>query len=150
MSNVRWNFRLGPIQINSRFGAISWGIVGAVALVCCCGGLVGSFGDDETPARPAVKSSALVTTAPPATQPQVAPSPTKSPVAKSSPAPKRTASATPSPTRKPSPPAPKNDPRFDTCKEANANGYGPYVEGEDPEFEWYRDRDGDGMVCEPA
>jgi S1-C subfamily serine protease len=40
------------------------------------------------------------------------------------------------------------DPRFDTCGEANSNGYGPYVSGIDPEYDWYRDRDGDGIVCE--
>jgi hypothetical protein len=40
------------------------------------------------------------------------------------------------------------DPRFDTCKAANAAGYGPYQQGVDPEYDWYRDRDGDGSVCE--
>lgn len=40
------------------------------------------------------------------------------------------------------------DLRFDTCGGANANGYGPYVSGIDPEYDWYRDRDGDGIVCE--
>ncbi|MEW2355956.1 excalibur calcium-binding domain-containing protein [Spirillospora sp. NPDC029432] len=41
------------------------------------------------------------------------------------------------------------DPRFDTCAEANDEGYGPYYEGLDPEYEWYWDRDDDGIVCEP-
>ena len=41
-----------------------------------------------------------------------------------------------------------NDPRFSTCKEANANGYGPYKQGKDPEYYWYIDRDNDGTVCE--
>jgi hypothetical protein len=41
-----------------------------------------------------------------------------------------------------------DDPRFDTCAEANAAGYGPYTQGVDPEYEWYRDGDGDGVVCE--
>ncbi|WP_207944954.1 excalibur calcium-binding domain-containing protein [Actinomadura rubrisoli] len=41
------------------------------------------------------------------------------------------------------------DPRFDTCKEANAHGYGPYQKGTDPEYDWYIDRDGDGLDCEP-
>lgn len=40
------------------------------------------------------------------------------------------------------------DPRFRTCGEANAAGYGPYHRGRDPEYSWYQDRDGDGVVCE--
>ena len=44
--------------------------------------------------------------------------------------------------------APALDPRFDTCKEAKAHGYGPYVRGQDPEYAWYKDGDGDGTVCE--
>lgn len=43
---------------------------------------------------------------------------------------------------------PVTDPRFGTCKEANAAGYGPYRRGIDPEYAWYRDRNGDGLVCE--
>jgi hypothetical protein len=41
------------------------------------------------------------------------------------------------------------DPRFDTCAEANAHGYGPYSRGVDPEYDWYRDADHDGIDCEP-
>ncbi|TMQ98949.1 excalibur calcium-binding domain-containing protein [Actinomadura soli] len=41
------------------------------------------------------------------------------------------------------------DPRFDTCAQANAHGYGPYVRGWDPEYRWYEDRDHDGVDCEP-
>lgn len=41
------------------------------------------------------------------------------------------------------------DPRFPTCAKANAAGYGPYVEGSDPEYAWYEDRDHDGIDCEP-
>jgi hypothetical protein len=40
------------------------------------------------------------------------------------------------------------DPRFDTCGEANAAGYGPYSRGQDPEYRWYIDRDSDGLACE--
>ena len=40
------------------------------------------------------------------------------------------------------------DPHFGTCGEANDAGYGPYVRGEDPEYDWYDDRDNDGRVCE--
>jgi len=45
-------------------------------------------------------------------------------------------------------PAAATDPQFGTCGEAVKNGYGPYVDGEDPEYDWYRDGDGDGVVCE--
>jgi hypothetical protein len=40
------------------------------------------------------------------------------------------------------------DPRFDTCEDAVSRGYGPYRRGRDPEYSWYRDSDGDGVVCE--
>jgi len=40
------------------------------------------------------------------------------------------------------------DPRFATCREAKSHGYGPYVSGIDPEYDWYIDRDSDGYVCE--
>lgn len=40
------------------------------------------------------------------------------------------------------------DPRFGSCREAIANGYGPYARGVDPEFGWYHDGDGDGVACE--
>lgn len=40
------------------------------------------------------------------------------------------------------------DPRFGTCADAKAAGYGPYVAGVDPEYSWYTDRDNDGVVCE--
>jgi len=40
------------------------------------------------------------------------------------------------------------DPRFRYCTHAIAAGYGPYVAGVDPEYAWYNDRDGDGIVCE--
>lgn len=40
------------------------------------------------------------------------------------------------------------DPDYGTCRAAKANGAGPYYEGQDPEYEWYRDGDKDGIVCE--
>jgi len=40
------------------------------------------------------------------------------------------------------------DPRFVTCLQAKAAGYGRYHEGQDPEYAWYRDLDRDGVVCE--
>jgi len=39
------------------------------------------------------------------------------------------------------------DPRFATCKAANAAGYGPYFSGTNPEYSWYRDANHDGKVC---
>lgn len=40
------------------------------------------------------------------------------------------------------------DPMFDYCYEANDAGYGPYFQGQDPEYDWYDDADHDGEVCE--
>ena len=40
------------------------------------------------------------------------------------------------------------DPDYGTCKNAKANGAGPYYQGKDPEYDFYRDGDGDGVVCE--
>ena len=40
------------------------------------------------------------------------------------------------------------DPIFDTCAEAKSRGYGPYYSGQDYEYNFYNDRDRDGVVCE--
>lgn len=40
------------------------------------------------------------------------------------------------------------DPRFGTCREAKSHGYGPYIVGVHEEYNWYRDADSDGIVCE--
>ena len=45
-------------------------------------------------------------------------------------------------------PAGASDPRFDFCYRAKAAGFGPYVRGVDEEYDWYKDADGDGKVCE--
>ncbi|WP_066373414.1 thermonuclease family protein [Herbidospora mongoliensis] len=83
--------------------------------------------------------------------------PTPKPTPKPSPKPSPTSTGGgggSTPTTSPSPsPTPTgggsgNDPRFDTCAKANAAGYGPYYKGSDPEYAWYQDRDGDGIVCE--
>ncbi|MEV0385786.1 thermonuclease family protein [Nonomuraea sp. NPDC050643] len=61
-----------------------------------------------------------------------------------------TPNPTPTPTSSSTPnnPPSGNDPRYKTCAEANAAGYGPYRRDVDPEYAWYQDRDGDGIVCE--
>lgn len=59
--------------------------------------------------------------------------------------------STPTPTTKPTtaPPTASTDPRYDTCTAAKAAGaHTPYYRGADPEYAWYTDRDGDGVVCE--
>lgn len=45
-------------------------------------------------------------------------------------------------------PGAATDPQFPSCKDAKAAGFGPYVRGTDPEYNWYRDGDNDGTVCE--
>jgi uncharacterized protein DUF1524/excalibur calcium-binding domain-containing protein len=40
------------------------------------------------------------------------------------------------------------DPQFDYCYQAKDAGYGPYYKGQDEEYAWYEDADGDGVVCE--
>jgi hypothetical protein len=59
-----------------------------------------------------------------------------------------TTSSTPASTTPKPPPSGGTDPRFGTCREANAAGYGPYRRGADPEYDWYQDRDHDGLACE--
>lgn len=67
-------------------------------------------------------------------------------------APVPTATSTPTPRATTNPPpgtgSTKLDPRFLTCADANADGYGPYRQGTDPEYYWYRDADHDGIDCE--
>lgn len=56
----------------------------------------------------------------------------------------------PAPKKEPAPPPAGGgtDPRFGTCTEAIDHGFGPYYRGQDAEYDWYEDRDGDGAVCE--
>ena len=63
-------------------------------------------------------------------------------------APAPTPERTPAPRTGQTPAKGRTDPRFDTCTKAKAAGYGPYLSGQDAEYDWYQDRDGDGRVCE--
>ena len=65
------------------------------------------------------------------------------------PSPSETPTPEPTETEPPSGGGGNTDPRFTYCYEANDAGYGPYVEGQDPEYAWYDDADDDGIVCEP-
>lgn len=78
--------------------------------------------------------------------PAVTPSPAAAPVPAAAPAP--AVAPAPAAVVEAPPAASTNDPEFGTCKAAIAAGYGNYVRGKDPEYEWYNDRDGDGVVCE--
>lgn len=125
--------------------------------VLLAAGLVGACAADEAP----IKQQKLVsvpedvaTTAPavvPTTAPPVA---TKAPVVVAPLVAKTTAPATKAPapvarTKAPAPPpADSVDRDYGTCKEAKANGKGPYYQGRDPEYDYYRDADDDGVVCE--
>lgn len=60
----------------------------------------------------------------------------------------QTTAPRPTPAREPALTGGGTDPRFGTCGEANAAGYGPYVRGENVEYDWYIDRDKDGVACE--
>ena len=57
-------------------------------------------------------------------------------------------SPAPAPAHAPQPAATALDPRFASCAAAGEAGFGPYRSGVDAEYDWYRDRDHDGVVCE--
>ncbi len=66
-----------------------------------------------------------------------------------SPAPRATTAPAPAPQRLVGTTgAPSGDPDYGTCKNAKAHGAGPYRAGQDPEYDYYQDRDHDGIVCE--
>ena len=66
-------------------------------------------------------------------------------------APRRDAPASTGPGRDAPPPARETDaldPDYGTCKQARAHGAGPYHRDRDPEYRYYRDANGDGVICE--
>jgi len=42
------------------------------------------------------------------------------------------------------------NPKYDTCRQAKAAGYGPYTKGLHPEYAWYPDLDNNGVACNSA
>jgi hypothetical protein len=131
--------------------------VGALALVFCCAGtittsLIGSSHNTADSGTTDDTSGALSSDTPtdsptvtlPATTPAALPTtPAAPPTTEAPPV------DTDPTTQDAAPPADTGlDPRFRTCKEAIAHGYGPYYKGVDREYDWYRDADGDGVDCE--
>lgn len=107
--------------------------------------------------QPTVPTPSASPTASPSSSSSSTPKPVvtlaPSPTATAIPAPEATAYASPSPSATASPSASPSvrtpDPRFSSCAEAKRNGYNrKYVRGVDPEYYFYRDGDGDGIVCE--
>ncbi|MBO9553971.1 excalibur calcium-binding domain-containing protein [Cellulomonas sp.] len=119
--------------------AVSVLALGSMLLAGC---KEGTDAGAEAPSEVAAPETASAETAP------VEPTPTPEPTAEPAPV-----AAEPAPVVAESaalveaPPA-ATDPRFGTCKEAVAAGFGNYVQGVDPEYDWYQDRDHDGVVCE--
>ncbi len=95
--------------------------------------------EEATPeALPSPEPDPTPTTTAPAPEPvpEPAPEPVPAPVAE--------------PVAEPAPapaPAPAVDQRYPYCKDL-PSGLGNYRQGVDPEYEWYQDRDHDGIVCE--
>jgi RecB family exonuclease len=101
---------------------------------------------------PAPSTSAVTTTSAPkaATSPARMASSGSISVRHASPRTSSTGATTARSTAKPKPTSSTShtDPRYGTCKEAKAHGLGPYYQCVDPEYDWYKDADSDGVVCE--
>ncbi|WP_083672887.1 excalibur calcium-binding domain-containing protein [Micromonospora sp. CB01531] len=137
----------------------------AALLGLCCGGAAIIAANNSDSAQPSASNTtpgnrflavdasptpptAEPTTADPGTGGDTAKPKTAAPRLSAKPTVTRTTSPRPAPTTTQPKPPPVTDPRFRNCKEANAAGYGPYRRGIDPEYAWYRDPNGDGLVCE--
>ena len=99
---------------------------------------------DSTPAE-ASSTTPETTVGAPVTE---APATTKAPVTQAPATTKAPVTQAPATTQPAAASGSGLDPRFSSCAKATAAGLGPYYRDEDPEYAWYEDRDGDGIVCE--
>src|SRR5688500_10900268 len=64
---MRWNIRLGPLQLTSPVGVIGFAFIIGVVLCCCGAGFLGACLDDDkapAPAVPVVETSTPGTPSP--------------------------------------------------------------------------------------
>ena len=131
----------------------TWGLWVTAAERDAIAGVLASCPGEVVPTRPAASASsggsagagagaAVSQSAAPAPPPAPAPAPVPPPASAAAPDP----APVPAPTQAAADAG--TDPDMGTCKAAKAAGYGPYVEGQDPEYAFYRDADHDGQVCE--
>src|SRR5262245_54711690 len=129
-----------------KVNAVVLSTLGGLLLVCVVCAFVIGISDPDRPAgseqASAVPTSAGHSAPMSKAKPQV--KPTISRALKSSLQPLKPVTRTSKAQPPPPPPAEHLDPRFRTCKEAIAHGYGPYRKDVDPEYYWYRDGDKDG------
>lgn len=124
--------------------AVVWVVLGVVAVV-----LTPLEGEDPTDPAPLVQTPSESSSPSPSTSPADDEKPKATTSARPTRSPTPTPTPTPTPKPKPKPkPTPELDPNYGTCADANDHGLGPYRRGVDPEYHYYDDRDGDGIVCE--
>lgn len=101
-----------------------------------------------TPETPWTATPNPVVSVAPVAPPAAPPPPVEAPAAPAPPV----VEAPPAPVPPPPPPPaapvqPAADPKFKSCTEVKKNKLGPYHKGQ-TEYEWYQDKDKDGVVCE--
>lgn len=127
--------------------AVIGGLVGIIVFAGIIASCSGSKDTDNAPIAPEETAiSPVAGPPPPVEEPAPAPPPPP-PVVEVPPPPPPPPVVEPAPAPPPPPPVVATDPNMGTCKDARAAGYGPYTKGQ-PEYEFYRDSDGDGTVCE--
>lgn len=68
---MRWNFRVGPLQLTSPVGVISGSVIAGFVLTCCGAGIIGAFSDSPDSPPPAVVETSAPAT--PDTSPSAEP-----------------------------------------------------------------------------